>query len=117
MDENSIISAFIADFERSHKPRNGFAGMITAFLRWLDKRKVTLERLSSVDVSEYLAERERTGLTSGSVRAYLHVLRLFFRFAARKKLMPPVDTTDILGAVDSRTGRVPILSRRVSRHL
>ena len=107
MDEISAISAFIDDRRRHQRLPNGYAGLITAFLKWLQKRKVSLERLSSVDVSEYLAKCKRRGLKVWTLRAYLCTLRSFFRFAARNKLMPAVDLTDVSVAWLSEPGGYP----------
>lgn len=68
---------------------------LAALARWLDSRRVTLERASRADIMDFLATRVTAGAQPRSTARQLSSFRRFFRFLVREGLVVEDPTTNI----------------------
>jgi integrase/recombinase XerD len=79
---------------------------LNRFLKWLEERQLLLGRITAAEVEKYIDENAAIGWCGSSISACTHNLKVFFRFAERRRWCRNGLSPGIFGPVLDRRSNV-----------
>lgn len=103
-----LIRMFLSEHDVRQSSRESYERNIQWFFKWVEETSRVLRDLTLADMIEYKSYLEKRRLSSSTVGSYLTVVKLFYEWAAAKKLYPNITAGMKLPRMDKDFQKMPL---------